>query len=99
MIDVTVEQLSNMLNDKIDFTLVDVREPQEHADYNIGGLLIPLTQLPERLEELPKNKLTIVYCRSGGRSAHAVQFLQEMGFLDVRNLTGGMLAWADWIDI
>lgn len=98
MTDITVEQLNNMLHKKVDFTLVDVREPEEHAVYNIGGILIPLGQLPDRLEEIPRDKLTVVYCRSGGRSAHAVQFLQGMGFLDVHNLAGGMLAWVDCID-
>jgi rhodanese-related sulfurtransferase len=80
--------------------LVDVREPWEHAEFNIGGLLIPLGKIQEmqvdELEEL-KNQELICYCRSGNRSGQACQILDAMGFTNTKNLTGGMLAWKEKI--
>jgi rhodanese-related sulfurtransferase len=75
--------------------LLDVREPDEHAEKNISGsILIPLGSLPDRVGELQpyKEKEIIVYCRSGNRSGKACDFLQKQGF-KVVNLSGGMLAW------
>ena len=78
--------------------LVDVREPHEHEDFNIGGKLVPLGDIRamqvDELEEL-KDQEVIVYCRSGGRSGQAAMILETMGFQNVKNLTGGMLAWQD----
>jgi rhodanese-related sulfurtransferase len=78
--------------------LVDVREPHEHEDFNIGGKLVPLGEIRamqvDELEEL-KDQEVIVYCRSGGRSGQAAMILETMGFQNVKNLTGGMLAWQD----
>ncbi len=76
--------------------LVDVREPHEHAEFNIGGLLIPLGKVQmlqvEELEEL-KEEEVICYCRSGNRSMVAATMLEHLGFKNVTNLTGGMLGW------
>ncbi|ACU63362.1 Rhodanese-related sulfurtransferase [Chitinophaga sp. YR627] len=78
--------------------LVDVREPHEHEDFNIGGKLVPLGEIRamqvDELEDL-KDQEVIVYCRSGGRSGQAAMILETMGFQNVKNLTGGMLAWQD----
>ena len=78
--------------------LVDVREPYENAEFNIGGILLPLGQIRgmqiEEIEDL-KDKEIILYCRSGNRSAHAAMFLETMGFENTKNLVGGVLAWQD----
>ena len=91
--EISLEEMENLRQDGVDFTLLDVREPQEFAANNMGGQLIPIGDLPKRLDELEKDKLTIVHCKSGGRSKRAVAFLMSEGFTDVRNLTGGMTAW------
>ena len=79
--------------------LLDVREPHEHA---LGTLpkatLLPLGQLPQALSTLNPESDIVAYCKAGGRSAQAVAFLQQQGFRKIRNLTGGILAWADKID-
>ena len=94
----TVEELKAKLDRKDKFTLVDVREPHEHEFARIpGSTLIPLGQLPQRLGELDKGSKLVVHCRSGGRSARAVQFLREKGY-DAVNLAGGILAWSERID-
>ena len=78
--------------------LLDVREPQEYAICNLGGTLIPRAELPSRISELDRAKEIIVYCKSGSRSAQAVALLRELGFARVRNLAGGIDAWAERID-
>ncbi len=93
-----VEDLKQQLDAKADIFVLDVREPHEYNICNIGGHLIPLNDLPKRIGELDPNKTTVVHCRSGGRSAKAVEFLRAQGFKDVRNLAGGILAWAEKID-
>ena len=78
--------------------LLDVREPQEYEIVNLGGHLIPLNDLPRRVHELDSSLDTVVYCHSGMRSGQAVQFLKQLGFRKVKNLLGGIDAWADAID-
>lgn len=80
--------------------ILDVRRPDEHEFVNIGGHLIQLDFLPERLNEIEdhKNETVVVYCRSGARSGRAVQFLQANGFDHATNLKGGILAWSAEID-
>lgn len=78
------------------FELLDVREPSEHSEFNIGGVLLPLGKIQSmQIEEIEdwKNKEVICYCRSGNRSAQACMYLQSFGFTNTKNLTGGMLAW------
>ena len=76
--------------------LIDVRQPEEHAEYNIGGLLLPLGQIMtmqiEEIEHL-KEQEVICYCRSGQRSMNACLVLETAGFKNVKNLVGGMLHW------
>jgi rhodanese-related sulfurtransferase len=76
-----------------DAVLIDVREESE---WDVGhapmATLIPLAQVPDRLDDLPKDRLIICACRSGGRSLRAASFLADNGF-DVVNLSGGMMAW------
>ena len=81
------------------FQLIDVREPWE-ADINHidGAELIPLGELPGRLDELDPAATYVVHCKMGGRSANAVAQMQQAGFRDVVNLEGGINAWVDEID-
>lgn len=98
--EITVEELKQKLDAKQDVFILDVREPNEYKICNISGHLIPLNELPKRLEELgsSKDKEIVVHCHRGGRSARAVAFLQQAGFTQAKNLKGGILAWADKID-
>jgi sulfur-carrier protein adenylyltransferase/sulfurtransferase len=79
--------------------LVDVREPNEWEIVHLESAhLIPQAQLPERLQELTGAKSVVLYCRSGARSARATRLLLDLGFTNVRSLTGGITAWAERID-
>lgn len=93
-----VEDLKKRLDGNDDVFVLDVREPHEYQICNIKGHLIPLNDLPKRMGELDKNREIVVHCRTGGRSGKAVEFLQAQGFKNVKNLAGGILAWADKID-
>ena len=74
--------------------MLDVRTQEEWDEYHAPmATLIPLDQLQARLNELPKDKEVLVVCRSGNRSGMAKQLLDASGFTNVRNLTGGLLAW------
>lgn len=83
---------SELKNNPIDYFLIDVREEYEREIYHIGGALIPLPQLIERLDELPTNKKIIIYCKTDKRSIYATQQLQEK-FNDVAYLVGGIDNW------
>ena len=96
--EIQVEELKRRLDGGEDLVLVDVREPHEYPICNLGGRLIPLGELPRRVHELDSSRNMVVHCLSGGRSARAVAFLRQAGFRKVRNLTGGIRAWADRID-
>lgn len=78
--------------------LLDVREPDEFKLANLGGTLIPLGDLPSRLEEIPQDQTVVVMCHHGVRSAHAVGFLRQSGFTNVMNLAGGIERWSVEID-
>ncbi len=96
--EIQVEELKRRLDAKDDLFVLDVREPHEYQICNIGGHLIPLGDLPRRVNELDSSREIVAHCRSGVRSAKAVDFLQQAGFKKVHNLAGGILAWADRID-
>jgi rhodanese-related sulfurtransferase len=78
--------------------LLDVREPMEHEDFNIGGILLPLGDIrvgdTSSIDHL-KDQEIIIYCRSGNRSGQACMVLESLGFTNVINVSGGMLAWQD----
>ena len=95
--EVSVQELYALRQEHADFTLLDVREVYEYAICNLGGYLIPLSQLPNRLNELDKHKLCIVHCKAGPRSLQAALLLKQAGF-NVKQLTGGILAWAQEVD-
>jgi rhodanese-related sulfurtransferase len=98
MNNITPEEVKRRLDAGEKLNIVDVREPYENADFNIGGTLIPLGQIQsmqiDEIENL-KNKEVILYCRSGNRSGQACMFLDAMGFKNTKNLVGGMLAWEE----
>jgi len=93
-----VEELKQRLDRGDDLFILDVREPHEYQICNIGGHLIPLGDLPKRVNELDTSREIVAHCRSGVRSAKAVNFLRQAGFKKVHNLAGGILAWADRVD-
>jgi molybdopterin/thiamine biosynthesis adenylyltransferase/rhodanese-related sulfurtransferase/molybdopterin converting factor small subunit len=78
--------------------ILDVREPHEYQICNLGGYLVPLGDLPRRVHELDSSRTIVAHCRSGKRSAEAVEFLRKSGFARVWNLKGGILAWSDEVD-
>jgi rhodanese-related sulfurtransferase len=95
---ITVEELKKRLDAGEKVNIVDVREPYEHEEFNIGGLLYPLGNIRSMdVEELEpfKDEEVILYCRSGNRSGQACMILETLGFTNTKNLVGGMLAWQD----
>src|SRR6266403_2103019 len=96
--EIQVEELKKRLDAGENLFVLDVREPHEYQICNIGGHLIPLGDLPKRVSELDSSREIVAHCRSGVRSAKAVDFLRQAGFKKVHNLAGGILAWADRVD-
>jgi sulfur-carrier protein adenylyltransferase/sulfurtransferase len=100
--EITVEELKEKMDRKDDFVLLDVREDEEFVKANIqGAILVPLSQLPQKVEELRQygDKEFCVHCKSGGRSAQAIQMLKAAGFTNsLKNVEGGILAWSERID-
>ena len=96
--DVSVEELKGLMDEKADFRLIDVREAHEVEICSLGGELIPLASLPQRLGEFDPASHIVVHCRSGGRSAKAVNAMRSAGFENAWNLQGGILAWIERID-
>jgi sulfur-carrier protein adenylyltransferase/sulfurtransferase len=91
-------ELKARLDGGDDIFILDVREPHEYQICNLGGYLIPLGDLPARMNELDSSREIVAHCRSGVRSAKAVTLLRQAGFGKVKNLAGGILAWADKVD-
>ena len=81
-----------------DFQLIDVREDFEYETSNIGGELIPLGGILIETEKISKDKPVVIMCRSGKRSAAAIMQLEQLGYTNLANLQGGILAWAQEID-
>jgi len=95
---ITVDEVKRRMNAGEELHLVDVREPFENEEFNIGGILLPLgmiqTMQTDEIDDL-KDKEVILYCRSGNRSGQAAMFLEMMGFTNTKNLLGGMVAWQE----
>jgi rhodanese-related sulfurtransferase len=93
--DITVEELKERLDKGENFNFLDVREEYEFDEDNLGAKLIPLGELPDRLDEISdwKNEEVVVHCRSGARSGRAKAFMESQGFTNVRNVTGGIMAY------
>ena len=97
--EITATALKTELDEGKDLHLLDVRNPQEYQICNIeGAQLIPLGELIHRMHELDTARDMVVHCRSGARSAQAIEMLRQAGFKKLRNLRGGILAWADEVD-
>ena len=99
--EITPLQLKHKLEHGETITIIDVREPHEWQIGNLapyGARLIPLGQVPQRLHEINPAEEIVVYCKVGGRSAQAYDVLKAAGYSQVKNLKGGILAWADEVD-
>lgn len=97
--EVTVQELKSMMDDNKDFQLIDVREQFEYDTANINGELIPLGSILLEADKINKDKQVVIHCRSGARSAAAIMQLEkELGFTNLYNLKGGILAWIAEID-
>ena len=98
MENITVEEVKKRMDAGEKLNLVDVREPYENAEFNIGGVLLPLGDIQamavDEIEDM-KEEEVICYCRSGNRSGQACMILEMMGFTNTKNLAGGMLAWQE----
>lgn len=97
---ISVEELKARIDAGETLHLLDVREPFEHEDFNIGGVLLPLGKIQtlqtDDIEDW-KDQEVICYCRSGNRSGQACMILEGAGFTNLKNLSGGMNAWQDRI--
>ena len=100
MQEITVTELKEKMDAGEDVQLIDVRQPDEYAFAKIeGAKLIPLGDLMRRVDELDPHRELILQCKSGGRSAQAIMFLQRAGFTgEMKNLKGGITAWSNEID-
>ena len=97
--EITPREVKKMMDKKQPFVLIDVREPHEFQICRIpGSTLIPLGEVPKRMHELDSAREIVVHCRSGQRSARAVEFLIKAGFHKIHNLKGGILAWSEQVD-
>jgi rhodanese-related sulfurtransferase len=98
MLTITPEEVKQRLDAGEALQLVDVRESFEHDAFNIGGLLVPLGKIKDYdtsdIDDLKESEV-ILYCRSGNRSGQAALILESMGFSNVKNLVGGMIAWQE----
>ena len=98
MKEISVQELKEMRDKGEDFQLIDVREEFEYEVSNLGGTLIPLGGILIEADKISKDKPVIVQCRSGKRSAAAIMQLEQLGYTNLYNLQGGIMAWANEID-
>lgn len=100
MQEITATELKKRMDAGDDIQLIDVRQPDEYAFAKIeGAKLIPLGEVAQRMNEIDENRETVIHCKAGGRSAQAIQKLQQAGFKgDLKNLRGGITAWSDEVD-
>jgi molybdopterin/thiamine biosynthesis adenylyltransferase/rhodanese-related sulfurtransferase len=96
--EITPRDLKQRLDNGDDLFILDVREPHEYQICNLNGHLIPLGELPRRAHELDSSREIVAHCRSGKRSAEAVDFLRKAGFRKIFNLRGGILSWSTEVD-
>ncbi|RYZ48555.1 MAG: rhodanese-like domain-containing protein [Sphingobacteriales bacterium] len=98
MQEITVTEIKERLDAGEKLHIIDVREPEEYAEFNIGAQHVPLGKIlsmqVDELEEYKDEEL-IIHCRSGKRSAQACLFLETMGYSNCKNVTGGILAWQE----
>jgi len=97
--DITPQQLSERLSAGETIVIIDVRESYEWDTGHLASALhIPMQQIPKRLDEIPRDAEVVMVCRTGARSGHVQQHLRQQGFMNVRNLIGGMHRWAREVD-
>ena len=97
--EITVSELNKKISNKEDFILLDVRTDSEYYLSNIEGAIhIPMNSVPDTLDSIKRDKEIIVQCKSGVRSSRVCEFLLKSGYTDVKNLKGGIVAWAEQID-
>lgn len=98
MENISVKEVKERMQAGENLHLVDVRELEENADFNIGGIVLPLEKIQnmefDEIEDL-KDEEVILYCRTGNRSSQACLFLEMTGFTNVKNLAGGMVEWKE----
>ena len=100
MKEITVQELKQLKDSNANFQLIDVREEHEFDEANLNGLLIPLGDILDRAEEISKDKQVVIHCRSGKRSATAIQTLEaQLGYTNLYNLKGGILAYIEEIGL
>lgn len=100
MKEISSTELKQLKDQQADFVLIDVREQYEFDEAQIGGTLIPMGDVMDRVEEIPKDKQVVVHCRSGKRSASVIMALeQNFGYTNLYNLKGGILAYIDEIGL
>lgn len=99
--EISATELKEVMDASEDVVLVDVREYFEKTISDlpeVGQLRIPMSEIPERIHQIPRDCRVVMYCRSGARSGAAVQYLQAQGWEGVVNLRGGVLAWREEVD-
>jgi adenylyltransferase/sulfurtransferase len=96
---ICVQELNELKSSSTSFQLIDVRGLDESLICSLGGILIPMNEIPTRISEIPKDIQVIVYCRAGMRSASVIQYLEHASSFDnLYNLEGGILDWIREID-
>jgi adenylyltransferase/sulfurtransferase len=100
MQEITASELKTRMDAGEDIQLIDVRQPDEYAFAKIeGAKLIPLGEIMPRMNELDENRETVIHCKMGGRSARAIEALQQAGYKgSLINLVGGITAWSNEVD-
>lgn len=96
--EISVQELSEILEKDPKAALIDVREQEEFEEANLSGKLIPMSELQDRYAEIPKEGTVYVHCRSGKRSRTAIEFLKTKGYANCVNVTGGILAWLNEVN-
>lgn len=100
MKEITVQELKQLIDEKKDFQLIDVREEYEFDEANINGELIPMGEVMDNIDKISKDKQVVIHCRSGKRSATVISALESQhGFTNLYNLKGGILAYIDEIGL
>lgn len=100
MKEITVQELKQLIDEKKDFQLIDVREEYEFDEANINGQLIPMGEVMDNIDKISRDKQVVVHCRSGKRSATVIGALESQhGFTNLYNLKGGILAYIDEIGL
>ncbi|MES2513908.1 MAG: rhodanese-like domain-containing protein [Bacteroidota bacterium] len=100
MKEITAKELKQLMDDKKDFQLIDVREQYEFDETNMNGELIPMGEVMDNVDKISKDKQVVIHCRSGKRSATVIGALESQhGFTNLYNLKGGILAYIEEVGL